>query len=259
MVTIGHDAEVFVAVNGHVTSAIGLIGGTKDKPLPVKMGGLQEDNVLAELNITPATSADAFIGNTEQVLAELKAMLPPDYDVVIASSHTYEKTDILSFGKQAVEFGCTPDFNCWSLDENDSPSPYTLLRTAGGHIHIGFDDGDVVTTANIVDTIRMCDYMLGLPSVLLDGDTQRRSLYGQAGAYREKAYGCEYRTLSNFWMKDKDLMRWVYNQAREAYLNRDEYKNMRGILVPSELQRIINTSDVDAASEYVQKLGLVLP
>ena len=46
------------------------------------------------------------------------------------------------------------------------------------------------------------DYTLGLDSLLLDSDTRRRSMYGRAGSFRFKEYGIEYRTLSNFWIKN---------------------------------------------------------
>ena len=255
--TIGHDAEVFVSQAGTITHAIGLLGGTKEKPVPVKQGALQEDNVLAELNIWPAATADKFVEHTNTVMEVLKSRLPDGYDVDIISSHHYPKEFLMAAPSQALEFGCDPDFNCWTLDENDTSSPLTTLRTAGGHVHIGFPN--YVTELDRVMTMRMCDYLLGLPSVLLDTDTERRSLYGKAGAYRPKPYGAEYRTLSNFWLNDEALMRWVFAQAVECYEQRNSTKDYQLILPSVEVQRIINESDKVAAAKWVQALNINMP
>lgn len=255
--TIGHDAEVFVSKHGTIADAIGLLGGTKESPLKVKQGALQEDNVLAELNIDPASTADEFVDNTNVVMEVLKGMLPDGYDVVIQSSHHYEKEYLMGAHDQAMEFGCDPDYNCWTLDENDTSSPLTTLRTAGGHVHIGFPE--YVTDTEQVMVMRMCDYLLGLPSVLLDSDTERRSLYGSAGAYRPKPYGAEYRVLSNFWLKDEALMRWVHRQAVDCYNLRHSVKDMQVQLPNMELQRIINTSDKVEAAKWVQALNINMP
>ena len=255
--TIGHDAEVFVSKHGTIADAIGLLGGTKESPLQVQQGALQEDNVLAELNIHPAGTADEFVDNTNVVMEVLKDMLPSGYDVVIQSSHHYEKEYLMGAHDQAMEFGCDPDYNCWTLEENDTSSPLTTLRTAGGHVHIGFPDD--VTLLEQVKVMRMCDYLLGLPSVLLDTDTERRNLYGSAGAYRPKPYGAEYRVLSNFWLKDECLMRWVHSQAISCYELRTSLKDMELQLSSMELQRIINTSDKVEAAKWVQALNINMP
>lgn len=255
--TIGHDAEVFVTKHGTIADAIGLLGGTKEVPVQVDQGALQEDNVLAELNIWPAENADDFVSRTNTVMGILKQRLPDGYDVAIQSSHHYERAYLIAAPEKAMEFGCDPDFNCWTLDENDTSSPLTTLRTAGGHVHIGFPD--YVTDTSRVQTMRMCDYLLGLPSVLLDVDTERRSLYGSAGAYRPKPYGAEYRVLSNFWLKDEVLMRWVYAQAVDCYNMREMVKDYQLQLTNMELQHIINTSDVEAAARWVRKLNINMP
>ncbi len=64
--------------------------------------------------------------------------------------------------------------------------------------------------------VKQLDYFLGIPSLLLDKDEERRHLYGKAGAFRPKPYGVEYRVLSNFWLKSPELMRWVYNTTHLA-------------------------------------------
>lgn len=250
--TIGHDAEVFVQdADGKIQSAIGLIGGTKEKPLEVRSGALQEDNVLAELNIVPATNFKQFQARTAMVLEQLKAMLPPGWEPVIKSSHVYEKSDLRGFGEAAMQFGCDPDYNCWTHEMNQASSPFTTLRTAGGHIHIGHDKS--------VDRHRiaqMADYMMGLPSVLLDDDTDRRALYGAAGAYRPKPYGTEYRTLSNFWLANEDHMHFIFDQAVKCAEEVSELNVMRKVVSPERIVTAINNSDRESAAMYCRQLGI---
>jgi hypothetical protein len=60
------------------------------------------------------------------------------------------------------------------------------------------------------------DLFLGVPSILMDKGDVRKQLYGSAGAYRDKPYGGEYRTLSNFWIFDNHLIEWVWNNTSRA-------------------------------------------
>lgn len=112
---------------------------------------------------------------------------------------------------------------------------------------------------NRISVIRAMDFFLGIPSLLLDNDKERRKLYGKAGAYRTPHYGVEYRTLSNFWMRDKKLVEWVFNQTYEAlefvragftltnYLGYDETK----------IRDIINNNDIDAARDLCEQHNLM--
>jgi hypothetical protein len=105
----------------------------------------------------------------------------------------------------------------------------------------------------------MAEFLLGIPSVLLDDDTRRRSMYGAAGAIRIKAYGVEYRVLSNFWVENASLQRWVFENASlcvdmeshlEAYL--DQFSE-------DVVQECINNSDVELAKHIVDALGIPMP
>ena len=60
------------------------------------------------------------------------------------------------------------------------------------------------------------DAVLGLESLTLDPDDRRKEMYGKAGCFRFKKFGVEYRTLSNFWIKDNESITWAYNKTLEA-------------------------------------------
>jgi len=248
-ILIGTDPEVFlIDPHGTIVSAIGHVGGTKTAPIPVACGALQEDNVLAEFNIEPARTSREFISNITTVMHQLRTKVAP-LDLHICASHRFTKQELIRSGRQALMFGCDPDFNAYTGEQNNAPSPLTELRTAGGHVHVGYDAGSVEKNREIIRTM---DITLGIPSVVMDSDTQRRAQYGAAGAYRNKPYGVEYRSLSNFWLNHADLMEWVFNRAKDAVTNAIHYN-------PEEIIRIINTSDVGGAKKLIRELNLEMP
>lgn len=211
--TIGCDPEVFLLQNGNIKSAIGLIGGNKHHPLKISEVGhyILEDNVAVEFNIPPCNSMEAFEKEVTFTLNELKKKLKT-YDFSTESALIFPEEELKT--ADAWIFGCEPDYNAWDLTENEKPNcEEKNLRSAGGHIHVG----SYIAQENPVDTIKAMDLFLGVPSVVLDttGNT-RRKLYGNAGACRLKEYGVEYRTLSNFWIFNKDLIKWAYEGTKRA-------------------------------------------
>jgi len=255
--TIGCDPEVFLqSPTGVVVSAVGLIGGTKKEPLRVDNGALQEDNVLGEFNTDPASSFGMFRDNIRSVMGQLESKVSP-FKLKVVSSHSFTREVLKAGGRQAMQFGCDPDTNAWTGEENQSPSPFTNLRTAGGHVHVGFDVEDRDMQARY-DVMKLMDVYLGIPSVLLDDDVERRSMYGKAGACRLKEYGAEYRVLSNFWLQSDEHIEWVYNQTERAVENKDYLEEILEKYTPSIIQETINTSDVDKAAEIVDELQLEL-
>jgi len=256
-ITVGTDPEVFLeSKKSGIISAIGLVGGTKENPIPVTKGALQEDNVLAEFNIDPAHSPKEFITNIKTVMSQLENKVNP-HKLRVLSSHRFTQSMLESLGEKALTFGCDPDINAWDGETNESPSAYTTLRTAGGHVHVGFkvDKEDSQTRFNV---IKLMDIYLGIPSVLLDGDTERRSMYGKAGACRIKEYGVEYRTLSNFWLQSEKHMKWVYSQSIRAVKNKDYVDEIIDRYSSDEIQNTINNSDVEKAESIVSDLQLEL-
>lgn len=208
--TIGGDPELFISKHGKHLSAVGLIGGSKDQPRPLAREGfaILEDNVAVEFNIAPCHNHMEFIEAIQYVMNGLKKNVLVDYDISQESAVVFD-ADQLDH-PQAQEFGCEPDYNAWTRDINPRPcAADAALRSAGGHVHVG-------TTENPIEVIRAMDLFLGVPSTKMDKGTLRRQLYGKAGSFRQKPYGCEYRTLSNFWIFSPDLIKWVYDQTEKA-------------------------------------------
>lgn len=243
---IGADPEVFLSKDGVIVSAHDLIPGTKKKPHKVKHGAIQVDGVAAEFNIDPAESEEEFVHNIREVLRQLKEFVP-GYEIQIIPTANFTKEYFATLPEEAKELGCDPDFDASrDGDQNKPPDNQKTFRTGAGHIHVGFTEGadprDRDHINKCITLIKHLDVFLGWPSLVWDNDTQRRTLYGKAGAFRPKSYGCEYRTLSNAWLKSEELTRLVYRNtiaAVESLLSGDRISDTEY----SSLIYYINTSN----------------
>lgn len=257
MITIGCDPEIFVAdAEGKLLSAHGMVEGTKKEPHPVEKGAIQVDGMALEFNIEPAYTCEQFIENIDYVMNALQERIG-DNKFVIEPVAFFGREMIQSQPKVARQLGCESDFNAWTGLVNDPPDSNAPFRTASGHVHIGYRDGeDNAPIDECTSIAKQLDVMLGIPSVILDDNTMRRKLYGKAGAFRPKTYGIEYRVLSNFWLKDKATMEWVYKTVDKAM-----QLLMEGtcLWTDVDVEDIINNSDVDKAKEVVKQLGLEMP
>lgn len=253
--SIGADPELFLynKDKNEYIPVCGLIGGTKEKPIPVTNDGLfslQEDNVMLEYTIPPSKTEEEFTKNInfiknyieETVLAPKN--LIPKYVASAMFNPKYLKS------KAALLFGCSPDYNAWTLDQNKVNGDNPLLRTAGGHIHIGYKDPVFETN---IQLIKAMDLFLGVPSILLDTDTERRKVYGKAGAFRNKDYGVEYRVLSTFWTATDELIKWAYTNTLQAI----DFVNIDGIITnEDDIIKCINTCDKDMALEIIEDYNI---
>lgn len=213
--TIGCDPELFLAnESGQIKSVIGLLGGDKWHPRKLSEVGhaVLEDNVAVEFNIPPCNSYSDFLREVRQTMEMVKEILPSNLHYVQHSAVSFPDDELAC--DEAWIFGCEPDFNAWTKQENPKPkSDDVNLRSCGGHIHVGSD----VAINKPLSVVRAMDVFLGVPSTQLDaGGRKRRSLYGAPGAFRFKPYGVEYRTLSNFWIFSDSLIEWAYQGTQKA-------------------------------------------
>ena len=119
------------------------------------------------------------------------------------------------------------------------------------HIHIGYDDNNVDTSLLL---IKYLDMYLGVPSVVKDGDTKRRSLYGKAGCFRLTPYGLEYRVLSSCFLTNKLTLSWVWNGVAKAI---EAYNEGYPLADPELVQKAINESDKALAEKLIKTYKLV--
>ena len=248
MITIGNDAEFILTHNDLPVSSVGLLGGTKKIPFPVRLGALQEDNVLAEINIHPAKTVGEWERNINTVVRQLKKKLPKPYSISNLASALYPDQELQC--QAAHEFGCDPDYNAWTGQMNSPPKlPKRLqnLRTAGGHVHIGIEG---LNFKEKMQLIQCLDTLGGIQGILLDTDNRRKLLYGKAGAMRLKDYGVEWRTPSNYWIHDKQSRAWIFKLALYCANNWQSLLK----LTSKEVVGIINKNKTAEARYYLSFL-----
>lgn len=230
--TVGCDPEGFLfhKKEKRFISAHGIIPGTKSSPHKVSKGAVQVDGMAAEFNIDPARTREEFVENTTSVISTLSSMLPKGVELSFVPVAHFSAETWAAMPPEAVELGCDPDYNAYTGDANPRPDGARDFRTAAGHIHVGWTKNMAQDDPGHVEACRMMakqlDFYLGLPLLLCDPDPTRRTMYGKAGAFRVKPYGVEYRTPSNVWVNDPEMMAWVYDRVKDAYNALSEGKDM---------------------------------
>lgn len=262
-ILIATDPEFFLkdSQTGIITSVAGKLGYGKENKLDLGNGvRVQEDNVLLEFDTDPHSSFSDFEKNIMTAFdacSDVAGKLGLEL-VLAKSSHVFSAAEIAEFPESGLEFGCDPDYNALTGMRNPKPASADAgLRTAGGHIHIGYDHlgENMLTSENQKVLGVMCDYFHGLESLLMDDDDMRRELYGKAGSVRFKPYGIEYRTLSNFWLEDASKRAWAFQNAQRAFkMATGDFNEVVSMVDPYEVQRVINENDKRMAEQYVRRL-----
>ena len=123
-----------------------------------------------------------------------------------------------------------------------------------GHISIGWDNP---TQEQQLDMVKAMDVTVGLESVLLDFDTERKKLYGKAGCFRFREYGIEYRSLSNFWIKSDESLKWAWNTTMKAIelVNSGKIEEVKEL--GSYIVEAINTNNKELAQELLNKIEII--
>lgn len=229
---IGSDAELFLtAPDGSPVPVCGLVGGTKENPLPVLSGNgfaVQEDNVMLEFNIPPSPDLQGFVNGMETMMTYLKKeMKKKQLDINAVSSLLFKQEDLTS--TQAAQFGCDPDFCVWTRRVNDAPDRSLMkwndfeLRCSGFHIHASYTvNGELPTLTDVERYVKAQDLFISVPLAIHD-ISERRSFYGKAGAFRLKPYGHEYRVLGGGLLKyGAPMFSYIYERNLQAieFLNK---------------------------------------
>lgn len=256
--TFGCDPELFIYDNSRskYISADKIIPGSKKEPARVKQGAVQPDGMAAEFNIDPASCFEEFEDNVQTVLQELKSFLPPNCELHAVPSVEFDEDVWASTRGFAKILGCTPDFNAWTGSINPKPDTQARprLRTASGHLHIGWtnnakpSDADHIRNCNSL--VKQLDFYLGAWSLTRDPDPVRRQLYGRAGACRYKPYGTEYRVLSNFWLNSLEDRKIMWNRMCQAIADLPHnFLPLKNYEYSEILIQAINDSDLETLLE----------
>lgn len=97
---------------------------------------------------------------------------------------------------------------------------------------------------------------LGIPSVVYDRDTERRSLYGKAGSFRLQPWGLEWRSMSSAMQADEEKLNIVWTGIQNAI-----YAYNHGLpLIDSEVvMNVINNGKLASAKRLIKKYNLLAP
>jgi hypothetical protein len=212
--SFGTDPEfLLLDQQGNPKSAIGIVKGDPENRIKKKGHEFYYDNVLAECAVKPAFSKEKILNNIRECLTIYAKMVRP-YELRPIACIDFDSKELDN--EIARLAGCAIDYCAYAMLQKKPPTEIiakSSVRSCGGHIHLG----SKMLSGNDhkpILMIYMMDLFLGTLSVFLDKDpssSRRRDLYGQAGRYRPKDYGIEYRTLGNFWLSDPELVGLIYD------------------------------------------------
>lgn len=260
-VTIGADIEVFLQDkdSGEIISAEGIIKGTKEEPFRFVPNNAHFatslDNIMAEFCIPPCRTDEEFSKNIQFALAYIDNCIKENNLITLIQPAARINEKYLQT-ENAKLFGCDPDYNVWNGLQNMAPMPGGNLRSCGAHIHIGYEHSSEDVNEML---IKAMDIFVGIPSVIAEPDNERKLLYGKAGSFRKKVYGVEYRTVSNYYVTNESMMKWIFNSTKKAI----KFVNEGGILqlgydTELEIQRCINNADKDLAEQLIKRFEIKL-
>jgi len=257
---IGTDPELFVTKGGKLQSAFGLIKGDKKNPFKVDKGAVQVDGMALEFNTDPTDNEDEFVNNIATVMSQLKDMVP-EYEFFVEPTAQFGADYIKAQPSEAKEMGCDPDYNAYTGEVNEKPDEDSPFRTASGHIHIGWTENEPEGCPfhfdECCEVAKQLDIYLGIPSLMFDNDNERRKMYGQAGSFRPKPYGMEYRVLSNAWLKHPELQRWVFQQAQKAVEDLVEGKRAQDRIDSDIVRALLRKNSCYSAKNHIEHYDFI--
>jgi hypothetical protein len=229
-IRIGADPEGFIVDKaGTFIPATGIIPGDKHNPYKIEHGAVQVDGVAVEFNIDPAENEEEFNRNVVAVTQQIDTMIKKvdkDYTVSWTPVARFRKDIWTMIPEDNKVLGCDPDFNIEG-QVNINPTEALegdTLRTAAGHIHIGFRD-ELIDNPMEADHFEDCLYFarefhkkgLSLYTPHTEEEQERLIYYGHSGSFRPKKYGVELRAPSNLWVGREETRRLIFNQTRNTF------------------------------------------
>lgn len=180
---------------------------------------LIRDGVQVELNLPPTKCRSWLATEIGYAFRALAEHLKKTKGLRISMREVVEvdKSELKALSEKSRTLGCEPSFNWYEPSATIGVDPKTYTkRSAGGHLHFGLPGNLMGPRARLAPIL---DVVLGSTSVLIDRDADaavRRQVYGRAGEFRLPRHGFEYRTLSNFWLRSKELVGLVTGLGKLA-------------------------------------------
>lgn len=244
--------------------------GTKAEPFPLtKDVSIQADGVSAEFCVSPTKTPEEFVAIHMKAFELGRAFvknISPDFDLKAISSAHYSMKDLQQH-EHCMEFGCSPSYCVYTgVSFEIPPASSTTLRTFGSHIMCGWK-GDMNSIPefykHVENIIKSCDLFLGIPSLILDKDAERRKLYGKAGDFRVKQLNeyivLEYRSLGGFF-NNEEMTAWKINNFIKALQYYIDNPNIEEILECEEtIRAAIDNNDTTYVNTIIKMFKVELP
>src|SRR3546814_6487751 len=107
-------------------------------------GAVQLNGMAVEFDIDPDANEDEFVHHIDTVLYTLKAMIPEQFNVVVSPVAIFDEQHMAEQPVAAKRLGCDPDFDAYEEAVNNPPRQHPVMRTAAGHVHLGWTQGQNV-------------------------------------------------------------------------------------------------------------------
>lgn len=261
--TVGADPEIFLRRHGKIIGS--------ERVVPETKSIVARDGIQVEFN-PPASMSSSILGSwIGQAFTNLDKMAKAHEGVSICFDQVVEveQSELRGLSEKSRILGCSPSENAYGVrpigltDEERAIYP---IRAAGGHLHFGLK-GDLFDER--VRLVNWLDVFVGNTCVLIDREPKaaiRRVHYGRAGEYRIPNHGLEYRTLSNFWLRNYTLLDFVLGLAdiavkvvEDSIDEGDLESRLIDVVDIQNVVKAIDTNDINLAwanFKDVSKLGL---
>lgn len=199
---------------------------------------IAKDGFAFELHPSPTYCRDWAVPNMAHVMREFVHTY--GYKLSAKTKMRLSATSLRNAPEDVMGYGCVPDQDAYALQEKTPPTTgyHDDYRYIGGHLHFSLmrtsrhpgttydtpDHHEVVSdeyaylfAAAAAITL---DIGLGVPLVSVIGhsndygEADRRRYYGQAGSFRHKPYGVEYRVPSSAIMLSPILFTYAIGLGR---------------------------------------------
>lgn len=262
----GTDPEGFFEKGGQIIGSEKLI---PPRGINNYSGRVVRDGVQFELNPISSPSVSRLGRNISGLFGTLQRKLDQNKGVSICFDGLVEvsEKELNSLSPATRILGCNPSFNAYE-DRPITVDPVLYRkRSSGGHIHTGSNDPNFRKERR--QAIYVYDIVVGNACVLLDRDPgakERRENYGRAGEFRLPDHGLEYRTISNFWLRDYTLMSFAFGMAHIAYEigfqsfngNQQLWNDLAAKVKIENIVKAIDTNDFALALKNFKRIAPVL-
>lgn len=258
-ITLGCDPEFFFSRGGRIIGAEKVL---PEQGIDTPFGKIIIDGIQGELNPNPSDDPHVLADNVLNSFRELRKVLS-GAELDFSQTVTIKKAEMDTLSEKSKQFGCSPSLNTSGGGAIDIDASKYLKRSAGGHIHIGHGGNEEIKSilANTQIIVPLLDIIVGNTCVLIDrdrGNIERRKIYGKASEYRLPPHGLEYRTLSNFWLKDKKTMVYVFELVQRAVNEAGNWDKFFKCVNMKEIRTAINTNNYKLADKNYQKIKHLL-